>query len=543
MKRFPHTSDFPNYHPHMTIAYVKKGTGKYYIKDFKKEKTLVGNELVFTWKGHKGKKGGKTLKLNNINESSGDKYVEKEYNLEPEFNGFEKKYQNYINNDKKEIENFVFYQDEYHAIVKNPKNLRNISANVRGVVDKYGNLYVETNVGGYIHNDILEILEGLRIIKNIDYEHWHIKIPTEFITVQRDGKTNIFDLGESCHFMKNQELKEIATPIVEEFLSKAKIKNPKIDFNLDVADFYSEGVGDKYAEKAFGIPNTEDSFRKKLKIDKQLNIEQPVAYVKRIGIYKNPKSLTNFDSNVRAITDSQGNLYVAIENGDFVHGEMGFKLGFINIYDNLDRYTTLNRIENSNSFGLSDSEIEYMSSTIDKENYFSGKLLLEKVKKRNPQFDFYLKYYESINLNSSPKVNENIKEDNNIAYSAIVLDDQSHNKLVKVFSKMIPEGWEVIADHVTLNMGNIKPEYEQDLGKQINLNVIDYAIDDKVMAVGVEGYQTSNAKAHITLAVNRQDGGKPFMSNKLQDWKSLGFPLKLTGIVTEVERINENIIK
>lgn len=30
--KFPHTTDFPNYHPHTTIAYVKKGKAKKYIK-------------------------------------------------------------------------------------------------------------------------------------------------------------------------------------------------------------------------------------------------------------------------------------------------------------------------------------------------------------------------------------------------------------------------------------------------------------------------------------------------------------------------------
>jgi 2'-5' RNA ligase len=31
-KKFPHTSDFPNYHPHMTIAYLKPGKGIKYIR-------------------------------------------------------------------------------------------------------------------------------------------------------------------------------------------------------------------------------------------------------------------------------------------------------------------------------------------------------------------------------------------------------------------------------------------------------------------------------------------------------------------------------
>lgn len=36
--QFPHTSDFPDYHPHMTIAYLKPGKGKKYVDSFKKFK-------------------------------------------------------------------------------------------------------------------------------------------------------------------------------------------------------------------------------------------------------------------------------------------------------------------------------------------------------------------------------------------------------------------------------------------------------------------------------------------------------------------------
>ncbi len=35
LKQFPFTSDFPDYHPHMTIGYLKKGKGNKYIKMFK----------------------------------------------------------------------------------------------------------------------------------------------------------------------------------------------------------------------------------------------------------------------------------------------------------------------------------------------------------------------------------------------------------------------------------------------------------------------------------------------------------------------------
>lgn len=35
LKEFPHTSNFPNYHPHMTIGYLNSGEGKKYVDKFK----------------------------------------------------------------------------------------------------------------------------------------------------------------------------------------------------------------------------------------------------------------------------------------------------------------------------------------------------------------------------------------------------------------------------------------------------------------------------------------------------------------------------
>ncbi len=34
LRSFPHTNDYPDYHPHMTVAYLKKGTGKKYVGAF-----------------------------------------------------------------------------------------------------------------------------------------------------------------------------------------------------------------------------------------------------------------------------------------------------------------------------------------------------------------------------------------------------------------------------------------------------------------------------------------------------------------------------
>lgn len=48
MLKFPHTSSFNEYHPHMTIAYVKKGEGKKYVQEFKNALNVVGDKLVYS---------------------------------------------------------------------------------------------------------------------------------------------------------------------------------------------------------------------------------------------------------------------------------------------------------------------------------------------------------------------------------------------------------------------------------------------------------------------------------------------------------------
>lgn len=48
MKKFPHTSTFNEYHPHMTIAYVNKGEGKKYEKLFNEALNLTGDKLVYS---------------------------------------------------------------------------------------------------------------------------------------------------------------------------------------------------------------------------------------------------------------------------------------------------------------------------------------------------------------------------------------------------------------------------------------------------------------------------------------------------------------
>ena len=84
-------------------------------------------------------------------------------------------------------------------------------------------------------------------------------------------------------------------------------------------------------------------------------------------------------------------------------------------------------------------------------------------------------------------------------------------------------------------MGELDSKYEKFLGLPVHLNVNEIAMNDKVIAVGVSGFESNNAKSHITLAVNRKNSGKPMMSNTLTNWEKIKIPLLLTGKVTEIE--------
>lgn len=47
--KFPYTTDYPDYHPHATIGYLKKGKGKKYVEIFKdKEFEVVPSKIVYS---------------------------------------------------------------------------------------------------------------------------------------------------------------------------------------------------------------------------------------------------------------------------------------------------------------------------------------------------------------------------------------------------------------------------------------------------------------------------------------------------------------
>lgn len=122
-------------------------------------------------------------------------------------------------------------------------------------------------------------------------------------------------------------------------------------------------------------------------------------------------------------------------------------------------------------------------------------------------------------------------------YTALVLDKDSHQKLYAQFRELIPGDWVVVAHHMTCNMGSFDSGPVKNskfkLGDTATLVVTSLAYDDKVMAVGVESeVPSSNEKKHVTIAFDQKNGGKPFMSNQLREWKPTS-PIQLSGIIQE----------
>ena len=123
-----------------------------------------------------------------------------------------------------------------------------------------------------------------------------------------------------------------------------------------------------------------------------------------------------------------------------------------------------------------------------------------------------------------------------VLYSAVVLDEKSHDKLVTALSHFIPEGWKTFAHHMTIVFAKGLPEdLKQDLGTNVNLRATEIGSSDMAIAVKVDGYPSTNDIPHITLAVNTAEGGKPFMSNKITKWTPLDSYINLVGTVTEVK--------
>ena len=232
--------------------------------------------------------------------------------------------------------------------------------------------------------------------------------------IDRDDKGNVFDA------------------IVWDSKQIKSIENNG-EYNPSEPDVTKEGVADKYAEKSFNIqdPNTEMNRLAQQGLEKNpengelvgiIKGREPKEYYGGGGkkqypgtsdtqIYRNPKSLKNFEADVKALSNAEGNLYVALQDTDIYHAAIVNAVNDGNSGDNLDGAyiedlnITWHRVGQTNDFGFSISYRDF-SEMPDNNNIIQS--LINAVKSKNPSFNFINEYWENIKdkmngVNSNPK--------------------------------------------------------------------------------------------------------------------------------------------
>lgn len=137
-------------------------------------------------------------------------------------------------------------------------------------------------------------------------------------------------------------------------------------------------------------------------------------------------------------------------------------------------------------------------------------------------------------VNFTPRLEENMKKITTISYSAVVLDEPSHDKLVALFEEIIPHSWKIYAHHMTIKLGELPSEQKKNIGSKQTLTATEVGVSDKALAIKVIGYPSTNKIPHVTIAVNILSGGKPVHSNNITNWTKLPKSIQLSGIVREL---------
>jgi hypothetical protein len=127
------------------------------------------------------------------------------------------------------------FKDPIEAF-KNPKSIKNMKPDIRGVIDsKTGDFYV-ANAVNFLHaalNFWLNNKLGFNYATdfNLIYQN-----PFKIVPVQRDDSTNVFKLGELYTSAFDADEMEKLMPQIQKVLDMAKAKNPEIEFSTEVID-------------------------------------------------------------------------------------------------------------------------------------------------------------------------------------------------------------------------------------------------------------------------------------------------------------------
>ena len=122
--------------------------------------------------------------------------------------------------------------------------------------------------------------------------------------------------------------------------------------------------------------------------------------------------------------------------------------------------------------------------------------------------------------------------ESNPSYCGLYIKDNS--KLLELVQDL-DDSWKRIAHHVTIKLGRLPDDLQYEKGNNLPIIVTHIGqLENKVIAVKVKvDVKTYNEFAHVTLAVNYENGGKPFLSNKITEWKLINKKIELIGEIAE----------
>jgi hypothetical protein len=221
----------------------RKKTQEQNIQNDEDSEALSSSMFTAFKKHFKGKKGHTNFQ----NEGVSDVAAEKQFGIQQPHQGFEDKF-------ARDQQEDVVYTDPNSdlVIIRNPKRLDSIFGYARGVIDTIGNLYIEQRPTG-IHFDVLYALNKLGLVE--DEEDWDVRLPHNFVTVQRYLRSNKILLGESNFAMIPDKERptlsktwqaiptyEEAKPVYQRFLDRAKQKTPVFEFINEPLQRYKKKI-------------------------------------------------------------------------------------------------------------------------------------------------------------------------------------------------------------------------------------------------------------------------------------------------------------
>lgn len=184
--------------------------------------------------------------------------------------------------------------------------------------------------------------------------------------------------------------------------------------------YISDGVADRYAEKQFDITDPGKAMDQKAVqgLPKDNSMGEYVGEVFYNGkpqskLYFEPSSLKNFGAEVKAISNKNGDIFIAQNNGSFLHFDIGktiMKNGKYELsngaYDETNNITW-RRVDNSNTFGYGESMSYYINKNINNKQDAERRTI--EVQKKHPEFKFIPELYWGINKENA--TNESLTDE------------------------------------------------------------------------------------------------------------------------------------